>query len=106
MGKHIYTPDPVDLRAVGKVKIYDKGCETMHPNDPDGYRWEPVYDLDGVKVVEWWHSGSKHLADIADFERNKYGIRTKPQHYPICIGKNIRIFAPFTSDYPNLPEFD
>lgn len=95
-----------DLRAVGKVKMYDKGYETMHPNDPDGYRWEPVYDLNGTMVVECWHGGSKHLADISDFERNEYGIRTKPKHYPICIGKNIRIFAPCTSNYPQLPELD
>lgn len=86
--------------------MHGKGYEVMHPTDPEGYQWEPVYDLDGVKVVEWWHGGSKHLADIADFERNEYGIRTKPKHYPICIGKNIRIFPPCTSAYPQLPELD
>lgn len=101
-----YVPKKVELHAVGKVKIRHTGCDIMYPNDPERYVWEPVYDLNGTMVAECWHGGSKHLADISDFDRNEYGIRTKPKHYPICIGKNIRIFTPFTSDSPNLPEID
>lgn len=106
MEKHICTHNPVDLHAVGKVKMHNIGYETMYPNNPAGFSWEPVYDLNGQKVVVCWHGRSKHLADISDFERNEYGIRTKPQHYPICISKNIRIFPPCTNDYSNLPEID
>lgn len=96
----------VDLYPIGKVKMHDVGYETMNPGKPSGFSWEPVYCLDGANVVVWWHNGQKHLADISDFERNDYGIRTKPKHYPICIKKNYRIFPAYTSRYAELPDID
>lgn len=101
-----YTPNPVELRAIGKVKMHHPGYEVMHPGNPSGYSWEPVYELNGTKVVVWWYNGFKHLADISDFDRNEYGIRTKPKHYPLCLKKHYRIYPAYSDNYPSLPEID
>ena len=106
MSNKPYTTKTVELHVVGKIKLHDVGYAVNHPNRPEGYSWEPVYDLNGKMVIVWWHNGYKCLADISDFERNEFGIRTKPMHSTIELKKSYRIFYVATDNYPNLPEID
>lgn len=106
MSNKPYTPKPVELHAVGKVKMHHFGYTVMNPDKPEGYSWEAVYDFNGKMVVVWWNNYQKCLADISDFERNEFGIRTKPMHSTIELKKNYRIFYTVTDNYPNLPEID
>lgn len=77
----------------------------MNPDKPEGYSWEAVYDFNGKMVVVWWNNHQKCLADISDFERNDYGIRTKPLHCPLRVKENYRIYSAIR-DYGDLPEIE
>lgn len=105
MSNKPYTPKPVELHAVGKVKMHHSGYTIMNPDKPEGYSWEAVYDFNGKMVVVWWNNRQKCLADISDFERNAYGIRTKPLHSPMYVKDNYRIYGAI-SDYQELPEIE
>lgn len=77
---------------IGKIKQRGYGVQVTHPKESGFYRWEAVYELNGIRGLYGMWSGPKFgFYPLEDLSYDTNGFATDSKHPPMRLTKDERI---------------